>query len=393
VHVLGVGERLKYYRKFLRISQKELADNKVSSNLISLIERGRVPLSTVTASILVHNLNKISNERKMSLNLSIRDLMMSDKEYILKLCDERIKRVKSNKEIKEVYNEVIKMIGDESDSDLNRSVEKHFGELFYSTGEYRDSIVHFENYFSNDLKKIDEEHADVQYLLGKCYYREGNHKHSMGILLDSYRIIKEAQLNREYYYDLIHTITLASYKENQYPRAKEFVELCIGFLENEPNSCRKKNIYILKAEIYMKLNENDKALEIYKSIIQGSEDIDMIRNEIKIALDQNTCCNKETDKSFISLVKSLEFSHSDMNRLFKKNFISQECSGEKEEIIYQNRSKILKAFIEDIHILDDEHKESILIILDVIESYMDNGEFDKIRDAINMVREKMKASK
>ncbi|MCM1989882.1 hypothetical protein [Oceanirhabdus seepicola] len=390
MHVLGVGERLKHYRKILGISQKELADNKVSSNLISLIERGRVPLSTVTASILVHNLNKISNEKNMSLNLSIRDLMMSDKEYIIKLCDERIKRVKSNKEIKEVYNEVIQMIGNVSDSDLNTEVEKHFGELFFNNGEYMDSIVHFENCISNGLEKNDEKLADVYYFLGKCYYIEGNQEQAIEVLLEAHRIIKQAQLNREYYYDLIHTLTLASYKENQYPMAKEFVDLCIEFLENEPNSHRKKNVYILKAEICMKLNENDKALEIYKNVIQGSEDIDIIRNEVKLALDQKSFSNKETDKSFISLVKSLKFSHNDMNKLFKNNFIDEKYSCEKDDFLYQNRSKIIKAFIEDIHISDNEHKKSILIILDILDSYMDNGEFDKIRDAANIVREKIK---
>ena len=334
MHVLGVGERLKYYRKFLGISQKELADNKVSSNLISLIERGRVPLSTVTASILVNNLNNISNKKKMCLNLSIRDLMMSDKEYIIKLCDEIIKRVNSNMEIKEVYNEVIKMIGDVYDCDLNTHVEKYFGELFFNNGEYRDSIVHFQNCISNDSKIDNQELADVHYFLGKCYYREGNHKDAMEILLEAHKIIKQAQLNREYYYDLIHTLTLGSYKENQYSMAKEFVELCVEFIKNEPNCYKKKNVYILKAEIYMKLNQNDKALEIYKNVIQGSR--------------------------------------------------------EKDDFLYENRSKIIKAFIEDIHISDNEDKKSILIILDILDSYMENGEFDKIRDTVNMVREKMK---
>ncbi len=393
MHVLGVGERLKYYRKYLRISQKELAANKVSSNLISLIERGRVPLSTVTASILVHNLNRISNEKNMSLNLSIRDLMMSDKEYIIKICDERIKRVKSNEEIKGVYNEAIKMIGDASDSDLNTQVEKYFGELFFNSGEYIDSIVHFENCISDDFKKNNQELADVYYFLGKCYYGVSNHKEAIEILLESHNIIKRGKLKRKYYYDLIHTLTLASYKENQFPMAQKFVELCIDFLENEPNSYKKKNVYILKAEIYMKLNENDKALEIYKGIIKGSEDIDIIRNEIKLALDQNSFSNKETDKSFISLVNSLRFSNNDMNKILKKNIIIEECSSEKEDSLYDNRSKIIKAFIQDINISDTEHKKSMLIILDILESYIDNGEFDKIRDVANMVREKMKVSK
>lgn len=390
MRVLGAGERLKYYRKFLNISQKELADNKVSSNLISLIERGRVPLSTVTASILVHNLNKISYEKKMSLNLSIRDLMMSDKEYIIKLCDEKIKSVKNNDEINGVYDEAIKMIGGVADSPLNTELEKHFGEVFFNNGEYRHSIVHFEKYLTNNLKKTDEELADVQYLLGKCYYRECNYKHSMGILLEAYKIIKEAQLMREYYYDLIHTITLASYKENQYELAKEFVDICIRFLENEPNSYKKKNVYILKAEVYMKLNENNKALEIYKNIIEGSENINIIKNEIKIALDQNNLSNKETDKSFISLVKSLKFSNNDTKNLFKNNFIYEECSGLQEDFLYQNRNKIIQAFIENIKIEDDDYKKSLLLTLDILESYIESGELDKIRDMANMLREKIR---
>ncbi|WBW98285.1 helix-turn-helix domain-containing protein [Oceanirhabdus sp. W0125-5] len=388
MQVLGVGERLKYYRKFLKISQKELADNKVSSNLISLIERGRVPLSTVTASILVHNLNKISNEKKIYLNLSIRDLMMSDKEYITKICDERIKRVKTNHEIKGVYNDAIKMIGDVEE--LNTELEKYFGKIFFNKEEYRDSIVHLEKYLNSQLKKDDKELADVKYLVGKSYYKYGEYNQAIKMLLQSYEIIKHAQLTKKCYYDLIHTLTLASYKEHQYHIAKEFVELCIEFLEKEPNSYNKKNIYILKAEIYMKLNENDKALEIYKNIIQSSEDMDIIRSEIKIALDQNTSSDYEADKSFISLVKSLNFSNNYTNKLLKKDFIKEERSWEEQDFIYNDRSKIVKAFIDEMDSLNYGQKKSILIILDILESYIDNGEFDKVKHAANIMREKIK---
>jgi transcriptional regulator with XRE-family HTH domain len=97
------GEKLKEYRKLLKISQKEAAGERVSHSMISLIECGKTNLTTVTAIMLADNFNKIAKEKGIELSLSLKDFFYDDEAYL------------SNSEMKEKVEEVKK-------SDIN--VEK-----------------------------------------------------------------------------------------------------------------------------------------------------------------------------------------------------------------------------------------------------------------------------
>lgn len=66
---------IKKYRKLLNISQKEAACGRLSHSMISLIESGKVQLTTVTAMILSDNFNKIAAEKGIELNLTLKDLL------------------------------------------------------------------------------------------------------------------------------------------------------------------------------------------------------------------------------------------------------------------------------------------------------------------------------
>jgi len=73
---------IKKYRKLLNISQKEAACGRLSHSMISLIESGKVQLTTVTAMILSDNFNKIAAEKGIELNLTLKDLLAQDqKDY------------------------------------------------------------------------------------------------------------------------------------------------------------------------------------------------------------------------------------------------------------------------------------------------------------------------
>lgn len=69
---------IKKYRKLLNISQKEAACGRLSHSMISLIESGKVQLTTVTAMILSDNFNKIAAEKGIDLNLTLKDLLAQD---------------------------------------------------------------------------------------------------------------------------------------------------------------------------------------------------------------------------------------------------------------------------------------------------------------------------
>lgn len=78
--IMNNGNRniIKKYRNLLNVSQKEAACGRLSHSMISLIESGKVQLTTVTAMILSDNFNKIAAEKGIELNLTLKDLLAQD---------------------------------------------------------------------------------------------------------------------------------------------------------------------------------------------------------------------------------------------------------------------------------------------------------------------------
>lgn len=216
---LDAGDRLKYCRKILKISQKELADNKVSSNLISLIERRRVPLSTVTASLLIDNLNRLSKERHMNMSLSLKDLLIPYGEYVLKLCEGSVKGSDGARYVQNMYERFLGISHEIDDSCVNRNIEMFFGKIYFEKEIYEKAEEHLERALENSEdweKEPNETSVDVYYYLSKTYYHNGRVEDGIKLGEKCYKLISDGNFGKSYIESLREMIwkSLSAY-ENQ----------------------------------------------------------------------------------------------------------------------------------------------------------------------------------
>lgn len=293
--ILSIGQRVRYYRKMLNISQKELANNKVSSNLISLIERGRVPLSTVTASILVDNINRISQQKGLELQLSIRDLLMSEQDYIKKLCKDRFDEVECMKKIHSVYKEMLEIAAKYEESTIKAFVEQQAAEKFFSLKQYENAINHYDKF----LEIINETKDDiVDYMtlfnIGISYYKIGNYELTIKYLVQCNKKLEHKIISGELLYDILYTIALSYFKLGKYKEVSEDLEKALSVKDVE--DVKKNEAFLLKVNLYLKLEKHDEALKLYKEFMHiESDDIETIYNNIEVALDKLGTCNQQEE--------------------------------------------------------------------------------------------------
>lgn len=261
MNMVSVGDRLKYYRKLLNISQKELADNKVSSNLISLIERGRVPLSTVTASILVDNINKISIGRGINLSLSIKDLMISDEDYIRKVSLERLNGQKSVAEVNRIYTELFMLSQKFGNNSSKAILESNIADKFFQMQQYEECVKHFEKYIDilGDLSSIQDNEWLSRY--GIALYNIGRLEKSFNIFSN---ILKNIE-NHEYdfkRFDAYYIIACISYENKNFKSVVENLKEAIAALN--PMESIEERINELSEKIIERNKEI--VLNLYKDI-------------------------------------------------------------------------------------------------------------------------------
>jgi tetratricopeptide (TPR) repeat protein len=423
MEMLSIGQRVRYYRKILNISQKELADSKVSSNLISLIERGRVPLSTVTASILVDNINRISEQRGLELHLSIRDLLMSEQDYIKKICKDRFTKVRNEKKIQNVYEELLEMVGKYKESTMKAIVEQQAGEKFFSLKQYENAINHYGRFL--EFIKCSEEYI-VDYFtlfnIGISYNKTGKYQLAIKYLVQCYKKIEHKLISGEVLYDILYTISLSYYKLGKYKEMSENLEkiFCIKGIDD----VKKNEVLLLKVNLYLKLEKHDEALKLYREVMDiESDDIETMYNNIEVALDKTGTCNQKKEKinsilyndldrelpqdviTFIRIAEkykekglyknAVNYYEIALNNALKTNEmdISIQCFKELYFLFsIMNRVDLFDKYIINIvELVNSENinsKSLISLIVLILDYFLERGKYGEAKEFINILKRK-----
>lgn len=85
---MSTGEKIRYYRKLLNMTQKELAGKNMSVNLVKYLEANKRNLTINKAVIFVNTFNTAARQKGMELNLTLKDFVMSNQEQALIDCKE-----------------------------------------------------------------------------------------------------------------------------------------------------------------------------------------------------------------------------------------------------------------------------------------------------------------
>jgi transcriptional regulator with XRE-family HTH domain len=78
---MSTGEKIRYYRKLLNITQKELAGKNMSVNLIKYLEADKRNLNINKAIIFVNTFNTVAKQKGIELNLTLKDFVVSNIKY------------------------------------------------------------------------------------------------------------------------------------------------------------------------------------------------------------------------------------------------------------------------------------------------------------------------
>ncbi|MEG2353778.1 MAG: helix-turn-helix transcriptional regulator [Clostridium sp.] len=282
--VLTIGERVRYFRKLLDISQKELADNKVSSNLISLIERGKIPLSTVTASILVDNINRFSEKQGVGLNLGIKDLLMPREEYLRSQCEDSINKSNDGKNSEE-YKKIIEVCSKHNFNDVLVKVEEKLADEYFSNKDYKNAAEHYKSYIDSENNNDNiKSKFNAMYRISICCYNMEQYGVSLKYMNEAYEFMEKNNIEADLG-NILYQIALMNFKIRNFKYAEEYINRFF-LLENSNEELKNRGTF-LRGNLYLERGQYYDALKVYKSLV-GKEmmDADLLYCNISNALEK-----------------------------------------------------------------------------------------------------------
>lgn len=265
---IRTGDRIKYYRNLLHLTQKELAMDKFSPKMIYLLENNKKRLTPVTASILVSNFNDIANEKGVKINLEIKDLLMSDEDYANTLCNKWLEDLEEGLYDEAKYLKVIQLAKEYNLKQPILKACKKVSSYYCTRHSYSKALPYFEEllpllYLINSEK----EKVDILNHIATCYYMLPDYNKAFSYYSLAYekflefRIIDSSLENK-----LLFNLALCSIVMENHTDALIYIEKLERIVDLD-----ESEIYtnlIVKANIYLKIHRTQDALDIYKDILK-----------------------------------------------------------------------------------------------------------------------------
>jgi tetratricopeptide (TPR) repeat protein len=278
---IKISDRLKYYRNILNIGQKALVDENISINLIKYVEGGKRRLTIHKAMILADKFNVIAREKKIELNLTARDLLMTDEEYAQKICLDELIKIDEKIYDEEKYNEILSIAQEYNLDEVIVEVYEKIGKFYYSIRDFSNAIKYYEHAMELITKVGDQDKkAKILNSLGVCYYMIEEYTKALEIYNQCYIIllndkVKDNKLESK----LLYNLALCSRKLKRESEVSEFLEKLL--LMEDFDELAVINGLILKANICLDNEQYEEALQLYKSICAyGPKYIYIIQNNI-----------------------------------------------------------------------------------------------------------------
>jgi tetratricopeptide (TPR) repeat protein len=300
---IKISERLKYYRNILGIGQKALVDEFISINLIKHVEGGKRRLTIHKAMILSDRLNAIAKEKGIELNVTARDLLMTDEETAQKICLDELNIIDEKIYDEEKYNKILDIAQSYHLKDVFIEVYEKIARYYYSIRDFKNSIKYYEQALELAIK-IGNDHKKAKILnsTGVNYYLMEDYIKALEIYDECYNLlintnIRDAKLESK----LLYNLALCNRKLRRHSEALKFLDLLLTLKDFD--EAIVINGMILKANIYLEDQEYEHALQLYKAIsVYGPRYMYIIQNNMAHAflkLDK-------VDESIEYLTKSIK---------------------------------------------------------------------------------------
>lgn len=259
--IITPGEKIKELRKLYKIKQHEITGDKITRNMISMIETDKAGLTEATAKVLVENITRICKGKGIKVDISLDYLMESGEEQAKKIAAEFIKRFDKD------YI-----------SFLDEEYESYISEV--------EGIV--EKY------KLKKEKYDIYNRLGWMNKKNNNYSRAYTYYLKTFENCPNLFNNIELIDIIIH-ITFCCGQLNLYKEGIDFIRLAFIYMNNIPYeqqfSLKYANVIFLK-----KLGEYDQCLAEIDELEGGLKDIPNYGFKIAYLLMLKANCLKEKNR-------------------------------------------------------------------------------------------------
>ncbi|WP_102399707.1 helix-turn-helix domain-containing protein [Haloimpatiens massiliensis] len=392
--VITAGEKLKYIRKKYNIKQYELSGDKLTRNMISMIETDRAGLTKDTAEILIGNLHKICKNRSIECDVTLQYLLESPSCQAKKVCDYFIKLLNSTPQ--KVFESGFRKDLDEIESLLDKyKLKKEKTEIYTKLGEifktsrdfykaYTYSLRAFES--SNDLFN----HFKLIYLIIDITYCCNNlkkYKEALDFSRLAYIYMDKIPEEQEYKLEYNNIISYKNLKD--YNSALKEIEKVEDKFKNKLTSepTRKIKVLILKANCFKEKKFYIDALKMHKEILILSEnDIEMylvtLCNILEIYIEINDSKNLKqyVDKCILNL--------KEYEKLQNKRYSSEIYNDIGLGCYTINKFQMSKPYFNESIKVAKKHKKPD-IILSSMEKLLNIAANDKATDEVDNLKNQL----
>lgn len=238
---------------------------RLSYELIYFLEKGQKKLTPVTAGILVSNFHEIANKKGIQINLEMKDLLMSDTDYANTLCNKWLNEVE---EVPYDETKYLKIIQLAREFNLTESINKAYKKIachYFTENNYLKALKYFEELLPLSLLIGNHtENINILNKMGTCCYMLRDYNKALFYYKSAYDKFLEFEIiDIELEDKLLFNLTLCGTAMENYNEALMYMKK----LESIVNESEKYTNLILKANILMKLNKTEEALDLYKEIL------------------------------------------------------------------------------------------------------------------------------
>jgi tetratricopeptide (TPR) repeat protein len=230
---LNPGKKVRMIREQLGLKQRDLEGPGMSRNYISMIEKGKRPLTKKAAGILTDTINSLAAERNISCAIEQGYLMETPEESLYKYCINKLVKANTIDEVNEILYYGIKY-------SLTEVVLKCYiirGELYSSEKKDIEAISDFNEALQLAYReKMQDRLISIWSKLSSCYIRLMDYNTAVVYLTKAFEACSMLQ-DSEQKSLVIFNLALCYCEMGKYEKAIETIDGCINL---EHNMCTDK---------------------------------------------------------------------------------------------------------------------------------------------------------
>jgi len=260
---LTPGQKLKSTRKYLKMSQKDLVDEKITRGLISMIEIEQRELTNNVALKLVEKFQKRAKELDIVLEIDHEFLLRPPNEDAELYCLKKLTEINDYNDI----NKILEIADKFNLLNIKAIGYSELGEYFFNAKNYDEAFFNYNN--SIDIFKNLKQTEKIPYL----YLKMGLCK---GIILDYTEAVSFFNLSMHYsklYNDevimkrSIYNCAKCHVALNKPEDALKDIEILLNLYNKKEDFTSYININILKANCYEAMENFNTAIDIYTALL------------------------------------------------------------------------------------------------------------------------------